>query len=106
MRNAAGFIAGHWVDPVEATPPVTAWSAPGFTIVRVDVRRVAVATVTQAGAFSVVCSFSEPPSEHGSPGEARVRFLADDAPRERLAAGSRFQLFEGPGEVASVEILW
>ena len=60
VRSAPGFVAGYWVDPVDregfgfllfetqehalrATPPATAWSAPGVTILRVDVRRVAVA---------------------------------------------------------------
>ena len=60
VRTAPGFVAGYWVDPVDrqgfgfvlfeteeqalnATPPATAWSAPGVVIVRVDVRRVAVA---------------------------------------------------------------
>lgn len=57
---APGFVAGYWVDPVDrqgfgfllfeteeqalaATPPTTTWSVPGVTILRVDVRRVAVA---------------------------------------------------------------
>lgn len=60
VRTAPGFIAGYWVDPVDrhgfgfllfeteqqaltATPPATQWSAPGVTIQRADVRRVAVA---------------------------------------------------------------
>jgi len=60
VRAAPGFVAGYWVDPVDrqgfgfllfeteeqalkATPPSTTWSAPGVTIQRVDVRRVAVA---------------------------------------------------------------
>ena len=60
VRAAPGFVAGYWVDPVDrqgfgfvlfeteeqalkATPPATIWSAPGVAIVRVDVRRVAVA---------------------------------------------------------------
>lgn len=60
VRAAPGFVAGYWVDPVDregfgfllfeteeqalaATPPATPWSAPGVTILRVDVRRVAVA---------------------------------------------------------------
>lgn len=60
VRTAPGFVAGYWVDPVDregfgfllfetqehalmATPPATTWSAPGVTILRVDVRRVAVA---------------------------------------------------------------
>jgi hypothetical protein len=60
VRTAPGFVAGYWVDPVDrqgfgfvlfeteeqalkAMPPATTWSAPGVAIVRVDVRRVAVA---------------------------------------------------------------
>lgn len=60
VRTAPGFVAGYWVDPVDrqgfgfllfetkeqalaATPPATAWTAPGLTILRTDVRRVAVA---------------------------------------------------------------
>jgi hypothetical protein len=60
LRTSPGFVAGYWVDPVDrqgfgfllfdteehalkAMPPATDWSAPGVTIVRVDVRRVAVA---------------------------------------------------------------
>ena len=57
---AEGFVRGYWVDPVDgqgfgfvlfntadqarqATPPASSWSAPGVTIRRVDIRRVAVA---------------------------------------------------------------
>lgn len=60
VRSSAGFIAGYWLDPVDreafgfvlfetealarsATPPSTDWSAPGVTVERVHVRRVAVA---------------------------------------------------------------
>jgi len=60
VQAARGFIAGYWVDPVDrdgfgfllfdteghafaATPPATVWAAPGVTILRTDVRRVAVA---------------------------------------------------------------
>jgi hypothetical protein len=60
VRAAQGFVAGYWMEPVErqgfgfvlfeteeqarkAMPPVTNWSAPGVAIVRLDIRRVAVA---------------------------------------------------------------
>ena len=60
IKAAEGFVGGYWVDPVDsegfgfvlfdtadharqATPPASSWSAPGVTIRRVDVRRVAVA---------------------------------------------------------------
>jgi hypothetical protein len=59
VQRASGFVAGHWVDPVDsqgfgfllfetekqaiaATPPKAKWAAPGVTILRTDVRRVAV----------------------------------------------------------------
>src|ERR1017187_5906572 len=59
VRAAPGFVAGYWVDPVYrqalvfplseteeqplgATPPPTPCSAPGVTLLRTDVRRVAV----------------------------------------------------------------
>jgi hypothetical protein len=60
VKSAPGFVAGYWVDPVDgagfgfvlfesekealaATPPAITWNAPGITIVKADVRRVAVA---------------------------------------------------------------
>jgi hypothetical protein len=60
LRAAPGFVAGYWVDPVDrqgfgfllfeteeqaltATPPATAWPAPGVKILQTDIRRVAVA---------------------------------------------------------------
>ena len=60
VSSAPGFVAGYWVDPVDshgfgfvlfeleadaraATPPTSDWSAPGVKILRVDIRRVAVA---------------------------------------------------------------
>lgn len=58
VAAAAGFISGHWVDPVDgvgfgfvlfeteeqardAMPPNADWSAPGVTFDAVDIRRVA-----------------------------------------------------------------
>jgi hypothetical protein len=60
VKSAEGFVGGYWVDPVDgegfgfvlfeteeqarrSTPPACNWSAPGVTILSVDVRRVAVA---------------------------------------------------------------
>ncbi|MGH9611616.1 MAG: hypothetical protein ACRD4P_00900 [Bryobacteraceae bacterium] len=60
VKAATGFVAGYWVDPVDsdgfgfilfetedqaraAIPLATKWLAPGMTILRTDVRRVAVA---------------------------------------------------------------
>lgn len=58
VRATPGLIAGYWVDPVDrqgfgfllfdteeqalTVQPASTWSAPGVTIQRVDVRRVAV----------------------------------------------------------------
>jgi hypothetical protein len=59
VKAATGFVSGYWVDPVDgngfgfllfdteeqavaATPPATKWSAPGVTILKTDIRRVAV----------------------------------------------------------------
>lgn len=58
------------------------------------------------GAFSVVCRFDTPPAEHGSPIQARVHFLVDQAPHERIAPGVRFEVYEGLLRVAAVEVLW
>jgi len=60
VRATPGFKAGYWVDPVDGqgfgfllfeseeqalagTPPALSWPAPGVEILRVDVRRIAVA---------------------------------------------------------------
>ena len=60
VKAADGFVGGYWVDPVDGegfgfvlfdtadqarqvTSPATNWSAPGVTILGVDIRRVAVA---------------------------------------------------------------
>jgi hypothetical protein len=59
IKSASGFTSGYWVDPVDgqgfgflvfeterqalaATPPAADWSAPGVSILRTEVRRVAV----------------------------------------------------------------
>ena len=54
VKAAAGFVGGYWLDPVDgeglggasgtSEAPTFSWSAPGVTILGVDVRRVAVAT--------------------------------------------------------------
>lgn len=58
-------------------------------------------------AWSVELRFDQPPPEQptGTPSYGRVRFLVDDAPRERLHSGARFELYEGPTCVADVEIV-
>lgn len=59
------------------------------------------------GAWSVEVRFDQPPPEQGSGevSEGTVRFLFDTAPRERLHAGARFSLYEGPQKVAEVDVL-
>lgn len=58
------------------------------------------------GAWSVELHFDEPPPEQGSPeSRARVRFLVDDAPHERLHQGVVFGLYEGPQKVADIEVV-
>ena len=60
VKSAEGFVGGYWLDPVDgqgfgfvlfeteeqarrATPSQSNWTAPGVTILGVDIRRVAVA---------------------------------------------------------------
>ena len=58
-------------------------------------------------AWSVELSFEQPPPEQPSPmvSRARVRFLFEEAPQERLRRGTRFGLYEGPYHVADIEVL-
>jgi len=59
VTSAPGFVAGHWLDPVDgrgfamilfeteaqaraAVPPQAGWAAPGVTIHGAEIRRVAV----------------------------------------------------------------
>ncbi|HEV7704847.1 MAG TPA: hypothetical protein VGO46_11180 [Gemmatimonadaceae bacterium] len=56
--------------------------------------------------WSVVLTFEVPPSEQAMPASnALVRFLFETAPHERLHAGRRFALYEGPTKVADIEVL-
>lgn len=58
------------------------------------------------GAWSIELRFAEPPAEQqGEVCEAQVRFLFDTAPQERLHTGARFSLYEGPHQVAEIEVL-
>jgi hypothetical protein len=58
IRSSPGFVAGYWLEPVDArgfsfvvfeteeqarrsAPPASNWAAPGVSIDEVDVRRVA-----------------------------------------------------------------
>jgi hypothetical protein len=55
-------------------------------------------------AWSVVLEASPPPAEQGSPTIGTARFLADDAPQERLRPGRSFELYEGARRVAVVDL--
>jgi hypothetical protein len=64
------------------------------------------AAPTQAEGWSLECCFDVPPREQGNPSLARIRFLVDEAPEDRLRAGAVLYLFErGTGGYATVEIL-
>src|SRR5687767_6275649 len=59
-----------------------------------------------AEGWSLTCRFESTPAEQGNPTLARVAFLVDAAPHERLAPGARLKLYErGTGQRADVEIL-
>jgi hypothetical protein len=56
--------------------------------------------------WSLMCEFADPPRVQGNPSSARVRFLVESAPADRLRPGVRLVMFErGTGERAEVEIL-
>jgi hypothetical protein len=59
------------------------------------------------GAWSIELRFHQPPAESGNNDitEARVRFLFDEAPQERLRRGVTFSLHEGLQKVANIEVL-
>lgn len=56
-------------------------------------------------AWSIVLEFDVPPVAQGNPSIGRARFLSPEAPRDRLRAGARFDLYEGHRKVAEVVIL-
>jgi len=56
--------------------------------------------------WSLMCEFEVPPSDQGDPSTARVQFMVDAAPHERLAPGTSLRLFErATQKYAHVEIL-
>jgi hypothetical protein len=57
------------------------------------------------GAWSVVTEFDVEPIKQGNPSLGTVSFLMENAPRERLAAGTKFELHEGRKLVAFVDVL-
>lgn len=58
-------------------------------------------------AWSVELRFEQPPPEQQSSAvsRAKVPFLFDEAPQERLRSGVKFGLYEGPFHIADVEVL-
>ncbi len=56
-------------------------------------------------AWSVVLEFTESPAKQGNPSRGKARFLVETAPEERLVSGKIFEMYEGRGKVAEVEIL-
>src|SRR5258707_9855078 len=55
--------------------------------------------------WTLVCLFDTPPSKQGNPSAARVEFLVEEAPHERLRPGAILRLFESGAHEATVEIL-
>ncbi len=56
--------------------------------------------------WSLICQFDSPPSEQGNPSTARVHFLVDEAPHDRLQPGATLRLFERATRgFAAVEIV-
>ena len=56
--------------------------------------------------WSLVCDFDAPASTQGNPSIARVQFMVEEAPHERLVPAATLQLFEpATGSRARVEIL-
>ncbi|HBC71754.1 MAG TPA: hypothetical protein DCZ38_03125 [Coxiellaceae bacterium] len=56
-------------------------------------------------AWSVVLDFDEAPAKQRNPSKAKARFLADNAPHDRLKSGEFFDLYEGKEKIAVVKIL-
>jgi hypothetical protein len=56
-------------------------------------------------AWSIVLECDEPPAAQGNPSLAKARFLARQAPVDRLKPGRAFELYEGNKKVAMVEIV-
>jgi len=55
--------------------------------------------------WSLVCTFDISPSQQGNPSTARVRFLVDTAPHDRLKPGLKCWLYEGATQAAVVEVI-
>ena len=55
--------------------------------------------------WSVALRFDRPPIEEPTPTSAEVSFWMENAPHDRLQPGRRFDLYEGLGKIAVVEIV-
>jgi hypothetical protein len=55
--------------------------------------------------WSIVLDFDRPPVEDPSASSARVSFLMDSAPHDRLRPGRLFDFYEGARKIAIVEVL-
>ena len=65
-----------------------------------------VAEASPTEGWSLICRFEQRVCEQGNPSAARVRFMMDGAPHERLKPGVVLRLFErGTQKFATVEIL-
>ena len=58
------------------------------------------------GSWSVEILFDQPPAEQANAvSEAKVQFVFDGAPEQRLHAGARFSIYHGPTKIADVHVL-
>lgn len=55
-------------------------------------------------AWSIVLEFEVPPSKQGNPSYGFAKFLLSNAPQDKLASGSKFELYEGANLVAIVSV--
>jgi hypothetical protein len=62
--------------------------------------------VAQAEGWSLVCTFDSPLDQSGNPAAARVHFMVENAPHERLKGGVILWLHQRGGRgYARVEVL-
>jgi hypothetical protein len=91
----------RWLKPEEGGRPSPPPGPDYSTVARFEVR----ADRWPHEAWSIVLNIYAPPDAEGLM-VADIRMLAgEDAPKELLSPGSRFELFEGRKQVASGEVL-
>ncbi|HJU69769.1 MAG TPA: hypothetical protein VJ650_16125 [Gemmatimonadaceae bacterium] len=87
------------------SPEQIARGLPGFTRT-IDPTHFDGADPIRDEGWSLICDFDVPPAEQDHPSTARVRFMVDWAPHERLAPGTVLWMFERATQKhARVEIL-